>query len=77
MVPGYGAAKAGVLSLTRNLAVRGQEKVSGNAAPGVTATRMTASMDYVPRSNRNSSTTSRFCRFRIAGRDSGTDLVLV
>jgi 3-oxoacyl-[acyl-carrier protein] reductase len=50
MVPGYAAAKAGVLSLTRNLAVRwAGEGIRVNAVvPGVTATRMTAPMDYVP-----------------------------
>lgn len=50
MVPGYGAAKAGVLSLIRNLAVRwAADDIRVNAVvPGVTATRMTAPMDYVP-----------------------------
>jgi 3-oxoacyl-[acyl-carrier protein] reductase len=50
MVPGYGAAKAGVLSLTRNLAVRwaGDEIRVNAVVPGLTATRMTAPMDYVP-----------------------------
>jgi 3-oxoacyl-[acyl-carrier protein] reductase len=50
MVPGYGAAKAGVLSLIRNLGVRwAGDGIRVNAVvPGVTATRMTAPMDYVP-----------------------------
>jgi NAD(P)-dependent dehydrogenase (short-subunit alcohol dehydrogenase family) len=50
VVPGYGSAKAGVLALTRNLAVKWVgDGIRVNAVvPGVTATRMTASMDYVP-----------------------------
>lgn len=50
MVPGYGAAKAGVLSLIRNLGVRwASDGIRINAVvPGVTATRMTAPMDFVP-----------------------------
>jgi 3-oxoacyl-[acyl-carrier protein] reductase len=50
MVPGYGSAKAGVLSLIRNLAVRwAGEGIRVNAVvPGVIATRMTAPMDFVP-----------------------------
>lgn len=50
MVPGYGSAKAGVLSLTRNLAVQwAGDGIRINAVvPGVTATRMTAPMDFVP-----------------------------
>lgn len=50
VVPGYGSAKAGVLALTRNLAVKWiGDGIRVNAVvPGVTATRMTASMDYVP-----------------------------
>ncbi|WP_094286487.1 SDR family NAD(P)-dependent oxidoreductase [Mycobacterium lehmannii] len=50
VVPGYGSAKAGLLSLTRNLAVRwASDGIRINAVvPGVVATRMTAPMDYVP-----------------------------
>lgn len=50
VVPGYGSAKSGVLALTRNLAVKwAPDGVRVNAVvPGVTATRMTAPMDYVP-----------------------------
>lgn len=50
VVPGYGAAKAGLLSLTRNLAARwAPDGIRINAVvPGVVATRMTAPMDYVP-----------------------------
>jgi 3-oxoacyl-[acyl-carrier protein] reductase len=50
VVPGYGSAKAGVLALTRNLALKwAADGIRINAVvPGVTATRMTAPMDYVP-----------------------------
>lgn len=50
VVPGYGSGKAGVLALTRNLAVKwAADGIRVNAVvPGVTATRMTAPMDYVP-----------------------------
>ncbi|PJK19770.1 SDR family NAD(P)-dependent oxidoreductase [Mycolicibacterium goodii] len=50
VVPGYGAAKAGLLSLTRSLAARwAPDGIRINAVvPGVVATRMTAPMDYVP-----------------------------
>lgn len=50
IVPGYGSAKAGVLALTRNLATKwAPDRIRVNAVvPGVTATRMTAPMDYVP-----------------------------
>jgi 3-oxoacyl-[acyl-carrier protein] reductase len=50
VVPGYGSAKAGVLALTRNLAVKwAADGIRLNTVvPGVTATRMTAPMDYVP-----------------------------
>jgi NAD(P)-dependent dehydrogenase (short-subunit alcohol dehydrogenase family) len=49
-VPGYGSAKAGVLSLTRNLAVQwAGDGIRINAVvPGVTATPMTAPMDFMP-----------------------------
>ena len=47
VVPGYGSAKAGVLALTRNLAVRwAGDGIRINAViPGVVATPMTAPMD--------------------------------
>jgi 3-oxoacyl-[acyl-carrier protein] reductase len=50
VVPGYGSAKAGVLALTRNLAVKwAADGIRINTVvPGVVATRMTAPMDYVP-----------------------------
>jgi 3-oxoacyl-[acyl-carrier protein] reductase len=50
VVPGYGSAKAGVLALTRTLAMKWVgDGIRVNAVvPGVTATRMTAPMDYVP-----------------------------
>lgn len=50
VVPGYGSAKAGVLALTRNLAVKwAEDRIRLNTVvPGVVATRMTAPMDYVP-----------------------------
>lgn len=50
IVPGYGSAKAGLLALTRNLAMKwAADGIRINAViPGVTATRMTAPMDYVP-----------------------------
>ncbi|OBI55169.1 oxidoreductase [Mycolicibacterium fortuitum] len=50
VVPGYGSAKAGVLALTRNLAVKwAGDGIRVNAiVPGLVATRMTAPMDYVP-----------------------------
>ena len=50
VVPGYGSAKAGVLALTRNLAVRwAGDGIRINAViPGVVATLMTAPMDFAP-----------------------------
>lgn len=50
LVPGYGAAKAGALSMTRNLAAQwATDGIRVNAVvPGVVATRMTAPMDFVP-----------------------------
>lgn len=50
VVPGYGSAKAGILSLTRNLAAKwAGDGIRVNAVvPGLVATRMTAPMDYVP-----------------------------
>jgi NAD(P)-dependent dehydrogenase (short-subunit alcohol dehydrogenase family) len=50
VVPGYGSAKAGMLSLTRNLAAKwAADGIRVNAVvPGLVATRMTAPMDYVP-----------------------------
>lgn len=50
VVPGYGSGKAGVLALTRNLAVRwAADGIRVNAVvPGVVATPMTAPMDHVP-----------------------------
>lgn len=50
IVPGYGSAKSGLLALTRNLALKwAGDGIRVNAVvPGVTATRMTAPMDFVP-----------------------------
>ncbi len=50
IVPGYGSAKAGLLQLTRNLAVLWATKgIRVNAiAPGVIATPMTAPMNDIP-----------------------------
>jgi 3-oxoacyl-[acyl-carrier protein] reductase len=50
IVPGYGSAKAGLLALIRNLAVKwAADGIRINAVlPGVVATPMTAPMDYVP-----------------------------
>ena len=50
VVPGYGAGKAGMLSLTRNLAVKwAADGIRVNAiVPGLVSTRMTAPMDYIP-----------------------------
>lgn len=50
VVPGYGAAKAGVLSMTRALAARwAPAGIRVNAVtPGVVATRMTAPMEHFP-----------------------------
>ena len=50
VVPGYGAGKAGMLSLTRNLAVKwAADGIRVNAiVPGLVSTAMTAPMDYIP-----------------------------
>jgi 3-oxoacyl-[acyl-carrier protein] reductase len=50
MVPGYGAAKSGVINVTRNLAVKwAKHRIRLNAvAPGTIETAMTAPMHAVP-----------------------------
>ncbi len=50
MVPGYGSAKAGIISMTRNLAVKwSQDNIRVNAiAPGAIETPMTAPMMSFP-----------------------------
>jgi 3-oxoacyl-[acyl-carrier protein] reductase len=50
IVPGYGSAKAGIVALTRNLAVQwAQENVRVNAiAPGLTDSNMTTPMKSFP-----------------------------
>lgn len=50
LVPGYGAAKAGVICVTRNLAVKwADEGIRVNAvAPGAIDTPMTAPMQFAP-----------------------------
>ena len=50
IVPGYGAAKAGVVALTRNLAVQwARERIRVNAvAPGLTDSNMTTPMKSFP-----------------------------
>lgn len=50
LVPGYGAAKAGIICVTRNLAAKwAAEGIRVNAvAPGATETPMTAPMQFAP-----------------------------
>jgi NAD(P)-dependent dehydrogenase (short-subunit alcohol dehydrogenase family) len=50
IVPGYGSAKAGIVALTRNLAVQwAKERVRVNAvAPGLTDSNMTTAMKAYP-----------------------------
>lgn len=50
VVPGYGSAKAGIIALTRNLAVKwAPDGIRVNAiAPGVVDTPMTAPMKHMP-----------------------------
>lgn len=50
LVPGYGAAKAGIVCITRNLAVKWADKgIRVNAvAPGAIDTPMTAPMQFAP-----------------------------
>ena len=54
LVPGYGSAKAGILSLTRNLAMRwAGDGIRVNAVvPGVIDTPMTAPMNAIPQLKR-------------------------
>ena len=50
VVPGYGAAKAGIVQMTKNLAVAwARDNIRVNAvAPGLIESNMTAAMKQVP-----------------------------